>query len=68
MLYRVRWEIDVEAPTPRQAARIADDIHCKPGSTTKRYQLRDTNARWYFVDLNEDTHNDETHLNDKGPP
>jgi hypothetical protein len=32
-LYRVRWEIEVEAETPREAAEKARHYQTKPGTT-----------------------------------
>jgi hypothetical protein len=32
-LYRVRWEIEVEAETPREAAEQARHYQTKPGTT-----------------------------------
>lgn len=38
-LYRVTWEIDVEADTPREAAIKARDYQTKPGTTATVFDV-----------------------------
>lgn len=45
MLYRVRWEIDLEADTPEEAARQALDIHRDPESMATLFDVRPAHYR-----------------------
>jgi hypothetical protein len=38
-LYRVRWEIEVEAETPREAAQKARFYQTKPGTTATVFEV-----------------------------
>jgi hypothetical protein len=38
-LYRVRWEIEVEAETPREAAEKARHYQTKPGTTAMEFEI-----------------------------
>jgi hypothetical protein len=38
-LYRVRWEIEVEAETPREAAERARHYQTKPGTTATVFEV-----------------------------
>lgn len=39
MQYRVRWEIDLEAPTPVEAARMALEIQRDPDSIATVFEV-----------------------------
>ena len=39
MLYRVRWEIEVEAEMPQQAAEKARHYQVKPGTTATVFEV-----------------------------
>jgi hypothetical protein len=42
--YRVRWEIGMDADTPRQAAEQALEIHRDPGSIALVFEVRPRSA------------------------
>ena len=46
-LYRVRWEIEVEAETPREAAERARHHQTKPGTTATVFKVAE--ARRYAI-------------------
>ena len=56
--YRVRWEIDIEADSPREAAEKALAIHRKPDSIAAVFDVWPREARGPFeletVDLTPD--------------
>lgn len=37
--YRVKWEIDVTARTPREAAKLAREMQSAPGTTATVYDV-----------------------------
>jgi hypothetical protein len=61
-LYRVRWEIEVEAETPREAAERARHYQTKPGTTAAVFEVAEVHPyaiRRYgdpvAIDLSPDT-------------
>lgn len=51
MNYLVSWEIDIEADTPEEAARLAREIQRDPDSTALFFSVRDQNQDEEVVDL-----------------
>lgn len=57
--YRVRWEIDLDAETPREAAQLALKIHRDPGSQSTVFDVDEMDAgetvilSQHIVDLEE---------------
>lgn len=51
MMYLVTWRIDIEADSPREAARMALDIQRDPDSIATVFEIRDSNNRKYKIDL-----------------
>ena len=51
-LYRVRWEIEVEAETPREAAEKARHYQTKPGTTATVFEVAEIHpyAVWRYGD------------------
>ena len=58
-LYRVRWEIEVEAKTPFEAAEKARHYQAKPGTTATVFEIHPYAVRRYgdpvTIDLSPDT-------------
>ena len=50
---RVRWEIDVEADNPTEAAQKAQAIQRKPDSTATVFDVTDEKGQTVRVDLDE---------------
>lgn len=63
MLYRVRWEIDVEADTPAEAARHTLAIQRNPDSTATVFDVRGANGKTVRVDLDDPGPLHQTHPN-----
>jgi hypothetical protein len=59
MLYRVVWEIDIDAQSPDEAARGALTIHRDPFSIATHFTVRDETGHLYDVDLPPEVHSDE---------
>ena len=57
MLYVVKWEIDLEADSPEEAARLALAIHRKPDSIATVFDVAQNRNgdvdEWTRVDLSE---------------
>jgi hypothetical protein len=51
MSYRVFWEIDIDADSPREAAEKALEIQRRPDSTTTAFSVRDEAGESMEVDL-----------------
>jgi len=51
MLYRVVWEIDIEASTPQEAAEKAISIHRDPESSATVFLVEDACGKSVQVDL-----------------
>lgn len=55
-LYRVRWEIDVDADNPSEAAQTALRLMCAPDSEAKHFEVREHRGKhlrnFTHVDLN----------------
>ena len=63
MLFRVEWNIDIEADTPRKAAEIALEIQRDKNSTAVVFEVKelDTDGDYVEVDLMElEDDNDRT--------
>jgi hypothetical protein len=54
MTMRVRWEIDLEADSPREAAEKALAIQRRPDSTATAFEVTDEAGAIVHVDLEED--------------
>ena len=54
MEYHVMWEIDIEADTPEEAARIALDIQRNPESTATVFTVTDEEDEMTNIDLIDD--------------
>lgn len=53
--YRVRWEIDVWADSPRDAAILAMELHANPHGIAHHYVARALpNGTWVNIDLDEE--------------
>lgn len=52
--YRVVWEIDITAASPREAAKLALEIQQDPESTAIVFQVSDEKGACVEVDLNEE--------------
>jgi len=52
-IYRVTWEIDLQADTPLEAAQQALAIHRDPSSMATVFEVRDENGHSATVDLEE---------------
>jgi len=53
MNYRVSWEIDIDADSPREAAERALEIQRRPDSTATVFTVRDETGESIEVDLGE---------------
>jgi hypothetical protein len=51
MIYRVTWEIDIEADSARDAARKAQDIQRKPDSTATVFLVQNPDGGVRMFDL-----------------
>ena len=51
MEYRILWEIDLDADSPRAAARLAWEIMQRPGSTANVFTVIDSRGQRTQVDL-----------------
>lgn len=56
MSYRVRWEIDLAADDPGEAAARALAIQRNPDSTATVFDVTDAQGNTVRVDLEESTH------------
>jgi hypothetical protein len=54
MSYRVSWEIDLDADSPREAAERALEIHRQPDSIATVFTVADETGNSIQVDLEED--------------
>ena len=54
MIVRVRWEIDVDAEMPREAAEQARQIQLDYNSTAVVFDVRDATGKTTRVDLLEE--------------
>lgn len=53
--YRVKWDIDIEADSPREAAKEALSIQRDPGSEAVVFEVVDTDSGEIFtIDLLEE--------------
>jgi hypothetical protein len=52
--YRVRWEIDLDAESPKQAARIARNIQLEPGNEATVFSVIDEEKTMVMIDLLEE--------------
>lgn len=52
-MYRVIWEIDIDADDPVQAAKIAEEIQRDPQSIANVYAVYDRKGDLHMVDLEE---------------
>jgi len=57
MNYRVSWEMDIEADSPREAAERALEIQRRPDSIATVFSVRDEAGESIEVDLDEDSRN-----------
>jgi hypothetical protein len=55
MNYRVSWEIDIDADSPREAAERALEIQRRPDSIATVFTVRDESGESIEVDLGEDS-------------
>jgi len=53
MNYRVSWQIDLDADSPREAAEKALEIQRRPDSTATAFSVRDETGGSMEVDLDE---------------
>ncbi len=53
-MYRVVWEIDIDAETPREAAERTLDIQRNPESIATAFDVADESGECVHVDLLED--------------
>jgi len=51
MLYRVIWEVDIDADNPVEATKMAHDIQLDPESSAQYFTLIDEDGGKYEVDL-----------------
>ena len=51
MNYRVTWEIDIEAGSPREAAELARACQVRPGTTAVVFYCADESGETTCVDL-----------------
>ena len=51
MDYRVTWTIDIEARSPKEAARTALEIHRDPSSLATHFTVADANGKSQEIDL-----------------
>ncbi len=51
--YFVKWEIEIDADSPREAASKALEIHRNPQSIATVFGVSDKNGNAYQVDLSE---------------
>ena len=51
MNYRVTWEIDIEADSPREAAELARACQVRPGTTAVVFDCADESGETTRVDL-----------------
>ena len=49
--YRVRWEIDLDATSPEQAAREALEIQRDPGSTATFFEVQNHKGKSCQIDI-----------------
>ena len=54
MNYRVSWEIDIDADSPREAAETALEIQRRPDSIAAAFTVLDETGESIEVDLGED--------------
>jgi hypothetical protein len=52
--YRVSWDIDIDADSPREAAERALEIQRRPDSIATAFTVRDEAGESIEVDLDED--------------
>lgn len=55
MEYKVIWEIDIEADSPREAAQIARNYQLDPDSTATFFNVSDDNNA-VLIDLMDNDH------------
>lgn len=55
MLYRVVWEIDLDADSPEEAAAKARKIHRDPASLAGVFDVYDEDGKRSHIDLDDDT-------------
>lgn len=48
--YRVIWEIDLEAESPVEAAKLAQAIHRDPNSTASIFSVVDQSGKRFEID------------------
>jgi hypothetical protein len=56
MNYRVSWEIDIDADSPREAAERALEIQRRPDSIATVFTVRDETGESIEADLDEDSY------------
>lgn len=52
--YKVAWEIDIEASSPKEAAEVARHYQTVEGTTATVFDVRDETGKLTRVDLLED--------------
>ncbi len=55
-IYRVAWEIDIDADSPREAAREALKIQRREGSIATVFTVFDENGDHHNIDLDAERH------------
>jgi len=55
----VTWEVDLDALTPREAARQALEIMQRPDTTATVFTVVDDQREMHSIDLMEEPENDE---------
>lgn len=53
-MYRVTWEIDIDAGSPREAAELCLALHRDPDSTATFFMVEDDDGNKTTVDLQEE--------------
>lgn len=52
--YRVKWEIDIDAKTPEEAAKMALDIQRDENSIATCFEVYTETGEMKFIDLSEE--------------
>lgn len=60
--YRVRWEIDIEAGSNEQAARVALAIQRDPESTATVFQVSPCESLWQVFEIDLEGATDEENI------
>jgi hypothetical protein len=68
MNFRVSWEIDIDADSPREAAERALETQRRPDSIATAFAVRDEAGELMEVDLGEDSNAPDVEYPARGDP